>query len=682
MSLIKKPNEILQNKIKLKGLIYGQPGIGKSEPVNALVATPSGFRTIGSLEIGDEVFGKDGLIQNVVGVFPQGVRPTYKITTNDGGVCFADEEHIWLVRAVGGNSRKAGWKTMTTKQILEKGVESKISEARKNSGRKPAFNFELPICGALAYQPIEFIISPYILGVLIGDGSLSDGKCIFTNPDQEIIERVKSEIDRNHKLNEHKLAEEHCRRFAIVYDGEKKGDSWYNAYVREIRNLGLNVKSQFKFIPEIYKKGSIGQRVSLLQGLMDTDGTAKGNRVSYSTTSYRLAQDIVELVRSLGGISKIRSYNRDDKIEFVVNVKLNECPFHITRKANEWKPSVISRYIAKIEKATNEECICIAVSNEDKLYITDDYIVTHNTTLALSSPKPLLIDFDNGLRRVAKQYQTDSVQVESYKDLLDVLQEDITNYETIIIDTLGKMVDRIGDYLAVSNPKIKQADGQLSMKGWGNVKGEFQRLLKILENKNKSVIFIAHEKEEKVGDEVMKRPDVAGSSGKDVVKELDFMGYASMKGGKRTIDLAPNEAYYAKNSLGINSFLEYKHLEGVNNFLTLAIFDAYKTKLKKEEELLEEYNQLIEDIKNKISTINDVDVLNSYFVNYYQKHKQIWSSYEIERKFLENKSKEINSIFDKKQKLFISLQVKEEIKDEVKEKVEELKSDKEEGNNA
>jgi hypothetical protein len=654
MSLIKKPNELMQSlKIKLKGLIYGQPGIGKSEPVNALVATPSGFRAIGSLEIGDSIFGRDGLSQEVVGVFPQGVRPTYKIITNDGGVCFADEEHIWLVRAVGGNSRKAGWKTMTTKQILEKGVESKLSEARKSSGRKPTFNFELPVCGALAYQPVEFVISPYILGVLIGDGSLSDGKCIFTNPDQEIVDRVKSEINRTHNLNEHKLGEEYCRRFAIVYNGEKKGDSWYNAYVREIRNLGLNVKSQFKFIPEIYKKGSIGQRISLLQGLMDTDGTAKGNRVSYSTISYRLAQDIVELVRSLGGISKIRSYNREDKIEFVVNIKLNECPFHVARKANEWKPSVISRYIARIEKATNEECVCIAVSNEDKLYITDDYIVTHNTSLALSAPKPLLIDFDNGLRRVDKQYQTDSVQIQSYQDLLDILtKEDILAYETIVIDTLGKMIDRIADWLAISNPKVKQADGQLSMKGWGNVKGEFQRLLKLLEGKNKSVIFIAHEKEEKVGDEVIKRPDVAGSSGKDIVKELDFMGYMSIKGGKRTIDLAPNEAYYAKNSLGLNSFLEYKPLAGVNNFLSEAIFDAYQEKLKKDEELAKDYDDLIEELKTKVANIKDLEQLSSYYTSVYNKHDKLWSSYQMEGSFLKAKVEELGCEFDAKTKEF------------------------------
>jgi phage nucleotide-binding protein len=271
------------------------------------------------------------------------------------------------------------------------------------------------------------------------------------------------------------------------------------------------------------------------------------------------------------------------------------------------------------------------------------------TSLALSAPKPLLIDFDNGLRRVAKQYQTDSVQIESYQNLLDILtKENISNYETIVIDTLGKMIDRIADWLAVSNPKVKQADGQLSMKGWGNVKGEFQRLLKLLESKNKSVIFIAHEKEEKTGDEVMKRPDVAGSSGKDIVKELDFMGYMSMKGGKRTIDLAPNEAYYAKNSLGLNSFLEYEPLSGINDFLSKNIFDAYEEKLKQDEGLRKIYDDLIKNIENSIAAIKDLEGLNNYYLGFYNKHEKLWSSYLVEASLLKSKVEELNFEFDKK----------------------------------
>jgi len=292
------------------------------------------------------------------------------------------------------------------------------------------------------------------------------------------------------------------------------------------------------------------------------------------------------------------------------------------------------------------------------------------TSLALSAPKPLLIDFDNGLRRVEKQYQTDSVQIESYQDLLDILtKEDISAYETVVIDTLGKVIDRMGDWLALSNPKLKQFDGQLSQKGWGSIKGEFQRLLKLLEGKNKSVIFVSHEKEEKVDDKVNKRIDVSGSAGKDVIKELDFVGYMSIQGGKRTIDLSPNDSFYTKNSLGISSFLEYKLLAGVNNFLSQAIFDAYKEKLKKDEQLAKEYDLLIEELKTKINTISDVDTLNLYYSTIYNQHEKIWSSHDMEKAFLNDKFKELDCDFNKKSNEFVSNK-KEEVKvEEIKEEV-------------
>ena len=297
------------------------------------------------------------------------------------------------------------------------------------------------------------------------------------------------------------------------------------------------------------------------------------------------------------------------------------------------------------------------------------------TSLALSAPKPLLIDFDNGLRRVAKQYQTDSVQVESYQDLLDILtKEDISSYETIVIDTLGKMIDKMARWLADSNPKVIQANGQLSMQGWNFIIQEFKRLLQLLENQNRSFIFIAHEKEEKVGDEVIKRPDVAGSSVKELVKDLDFMGYMSIKGGKRTIDLAPNEAYYAKNSLGLDSFLEYKPLAGVNNFLSQAIFTAYQEKLKKDEKLAQEYDLLIDGLKTKINSINDVDTLNLYYSDFYQKHEKIWSSYELEKNFLADKVKNLDCTFDKKTKEFV-FNKKEEVKTEEAKKSEVVKDE-------
>ena len=299
------------------------------------------------------------------------------------------------------------------------------------------------------------------------------------------------------------------------------------------------------------------------------------------------------------------------------------------------------------------------------------------TSLALSSPSPLLIDFDNGLRRVDKQYQTDSVQIESYQNLLDILEkEDLSPYKTIVIDTLGKMIDRISDWLASSNPKVKQADGQLSMKGWGSVKLEFQRLLKLLDSKNKSVIFVAHNKEEKDGENTKQRPDIAGSSGKDIVKELDFMGFMSMKGGKRTIDLMPNEQYYAKNSLGLNSFLEYPKLSGKNDFLSKAIFEAYKIKIEKDNELSEQFNTLIQIIDERISVLETIIEVNDYYKNSYQKLEKIWESDLYEKNKFNEKIKALNFEFDKTKKIFIDKNPPKQ--DEVKEKPQETKKETQE----
>lgn len=279
------------------------------------------------------------------------------------------------------------------------------------------------------------------------------------------------------------------------------------------------------------------------------------------------------------------------------------------------------------------------------------------TTVALSAPSPILIDFDKGLHRVSKRHQVDSVQIESYQDLLDILtKEDISAYQTIVIDTAGKMVIRIGEWLIKNNPKLGQSDGTLSQKGWGTVKAKLQDLLKILDAKNKSVIFIAHEKEEKKEDRILKRIDISGSSSKDIVQELDFMGYMSVVGGKRTIDFSPQDDLLTKNSLNLDHFLEFPSISGKNDFLTKAIFETYSQKTIQDNKLREDYDILTSRLDNRISQLASKDEINEYLANELGKLHKIWSSDIYEKNSLIKQGKKFNLVFNKESKLFEEVQ--------------------------
>lgn len=225
------------------------------------------------------------------------------------------------------------------------------------------------------------------------------------------------------------------------------------------------------------------------------------------------------------------------------------------------------------------------------------------STLALSMPRPLLIDTDGGIHRIQAEYRTDSVPVSSYDDILEVLKEDLSNYDTIVIDTLGKLVDLMCEKASNENPKLLQGDGTFSQKGWGVVKNYFKQLVKDLDRLDKNLIFVAHEKEERQGDEKFIRPDVSGSSGKDIIKELDFLGYMEVVGKKRSITFMPSSKVYAKNSLGLDNYVEIPILEkgDKNTFLTDYVLKPTIERRKNEFKTNEEYEKVLKQAKDLIA---------------------------------------------------------------------------------
>jgi phosphate starvation-inducible PhoH-like protein len=367
---------------------------GRAQSLDSLLMTPQGWRKMGEIQIGDEVIGSDGKPVRVTGVFPQGQKKVYRVTMTDGSNTIACAEHLWAVRTASDKRRSKPLRVLQTQEML--GNLRGFHQSR----------YELPLLSA----PVEWAdrdvpIEPYALGLMLGEGGLSGTTSpTFATADAELISslnlafadlnlhiRRKSEID-----------------YVIVNPPAGKGGNRFapirNPLTQALRELNLSgTYSGSKFIPEIYLYNSAAVRIALLQGLLDTDGglvTQDGRscRIQYTTTSEQLKDDVVFLVRSLGGVAYWRKrlaagrppgftrgrpvlHNADT---YVLDMRLPEQiePFRLRRKAEIYERfggGRPMRFIKNIEPVGVQETQCISVAASDSLYVTDDFILTHNT---------------------------------------------------------------------------------------------------------------------------------------------------------------------------------------------------------------------------------------------------------------------------------------------------------------
>lgn len=373
-----------------KAILGDQPGVGKMAPLYTLISTPNGWVKMGDIKTGDVIHDRFGGTSNVIGVYPQGYQDSYRVNFSDDSYTECGLEHLWSVRDHNRRKRNTGWTTKSLKELIELGITDKMSPSRLESNRKPSLKWEIPITEPVFYGEKNFLIHPYVLGALIGDGCMcTKSRAVISIPNfqTKISDKIKSHLPDDYRLSKYE-SKESCDRYAIVKSLENK--TLKNTFVSEIISLNLNVKSEDKFIPNSYKKSSINQRFELLRGLMDTDGSAYKNRANYHTTSLQLAKDVVELVQSLGGIAKINIYTREKEnkpTEYRVNIKSSYEIFHLDEKKESYKPirnNNIQRHIKSVEFVGNVEQQCIMVDSKDHTYLTDNYIVTHNTLSAIS----------------------------------------------------------------------------------------------------------------------------------------------------------------------------------------------------------------------------------------------------------------------------------------------------------
>ena len=365
-------------------LIGDEPGLGKCQTLNSLLATPNGFVRMGNAYIGMDIFGQDGNIYQVENIYPQGKKHVYRITFSDGSMTECSDDHLWNVRDENRRRRKQGWTTKTLRELMDIGLYLKSNYRREESGRRPVPKWEIPMCKPVRHEAKSFNIPPYAMGAALGDGFL-ENKVSFTLPDEKafIINKIAEELPPTLTITGKVYGKQ--SRYCIVNNGADKYCTT-NAYKSEFRKLGVDVLSADKFIPSIYLYGSVSQRKQLLAGLMDTDGSCINNRTVFHTTSIDLAQDIKTLVQSLGGIATVHTYDRiaeNKPVEHQVFIKTTFCPFSPeSNKSKSWKQRKtfsVTRYIKSVEYLGLQECQCIKVSAPDSLYLTNEYIVTHNT---------------------------------------------------------------------------------------------------------------------------------------------------------------------------------------------------------------------------------------------------------------------------------------------------------------
>ncbi len=374
-------NLVLTNKSLL---LADDLGVGKAQPLTAKVLTPTGWRRMGDLQPGDAIVDPDGGTGVVEEIFPQGALPAFRVTTKDGASAECCAEHLWGLYSA--NDRKRGG-TMRVKPLQDfmhdlRGKPSKLGWT--------ASKWFLPLPVPVEFSPLVGSppLHPYVLGVLLGDGNTTGSTPRISNPDEELLKRLKKLLPATVDLHHVDGVD-----WRIVGVGSRFE---VNPVMATLRQLGVAGKYSWeKSVPTEYLRASVTDRLELLRGLMDTDGGVEGNNNSmFSTSSKQLCDDVVELVRSLGGIASVSTRlapkythngeTRTGRQAYRVLVRLPMNPFQLSRKAERWSPPNMARAIDSVEALNVMVPMqCIRVSTKRRLYITNEHIVTHNTAQAI-----------------------------------------------------------------------------------------------------------------------------------------------------------------------------------------------------------------------------------------------------------------------------------------------------------
>ncbi len=363
---------------------------GRAQTVSTPVLTPDGWRPIGGLRVGDLVVGSDGEPTPVLGVYPQGEKDIYRVSAQDGASTLCCGEHLWTVRTLYDKRYGKPWRTLPTQDMIGK---LRATHAHR---------YELPLLSAPVRYPERSVpLDPYALGLLLGDGCITGSRTLaFSTDDPELAEALEDAVPgvelQYRSRVDYGLRPARLPGEAVALENPVTG---------ALRAVGLlGTRSRTKFVPDDYLYNTPEVRLAVLQGLLDTDGgpvtqADRTCRVEYTTTSPRLRDDVVELVRSLGGVTYVRTRPAEGRAPrrangrdvpyrhdaYVIDLRLPAGiePFRLGRKRVKYDAAGGGgrpmRFIDSIEPAGRAETVCIQVAAADSLYVTEDHLLTHNT---------------------------------------------------------------------------------------------------------------------------------------------------------------------------------------------------------------------------------------------------------------------------------------------------------------
>ena len=451
----------------LKILLYGPPG---PQPVSIMIPTPDGMKQFGDLQVGDMVFDHEGKPTKVIEIHPKGIQDVYEVKFLNGRKTRCTEDHLWkmLYRSHG------EWKedVIPLKHIIDTSALIDTVDGSKMILSEKRWSVQTN--GAAQFNKRDLHVDPYVMGILITNGCLTDEYLRISQPTFEVPNMVADILDLN--VVRRSNSDDDYSYIFYDHDGKRVKSSEILSYYPELMQL----KSPDRRIPDDFVYNTIEDRLALLNGLLDGDGSIveRANRewtspiISFTTTSETLADQFVWLCRSLGfdcltHIDGRKKYTSG----FCANISIQVAPddmvklFRVSYKMDAAIRSLESFYelkgddkikwskyhdkskIISVKKLPDkEEVMCIKVANPEHLYLTEDFIVTHNTGK------------DSIAKTIASEWNRNIYYVTGGKDgrfipnaITD--SDDDVNYPMMLISDLDKYP------FLINEPQVKIEDG-------------------------------------------------------------------------------------------------------------------------------------------------------------------------------------------------------------------------------